>query len=64
MATTLYSFRLNYKNITDDLLKYGKSDLPKWDKEEFVCTCMIDYGVCRKTALKVYEAYHSAIKNL
>ena len=52
-----------YKNIVADLLRYGKVDLPKWDKEEFILVCMADYEVCRQTAEKVYIGYHEAIKN-
>lgn len=51
-----------YKTIIADLLKNGKIDLPKWDKEEFILVCMDDYKVCRQTAEKVYKGYHEAIK--
>lgn len=44
-----------------DLLKNGKVDLPRWNKEEFVLVCMDDYNVCRGTAEKVYKGYHETV---
>lgn len=64
MDTVMNGTRMNYKTITHDLLMYGKEDLPKWDKEEFVIVCMYDYNVCKRTAEKVYNEYHKAIKAL
>ena len=53
---------MKYKNIVAELLKNGKIDLPKWDKEEFILVCIEDFQVCRQTAEKVYQGYHEAIK--
>lgn len=55
---------VKYKSIISDLLKNGKTDLPRWDKEEFITVCMYDYNVCRATAEKVYKGYHDAIRHL
>ena len=54
--------RRTYKDIVAELLKFGKADLPNWDKETFVIICMQDYGVHKTTAERVYEHYHKAIK--
>ena len=54
---------MKYKAIVQDLLKNGKRDLPKWSRAEFVTVCQWDFDVSRRTAEKVYEAYHQAIQS-
>lgn len=49
---------MKYKAIVDELLRIGRNDLSTWSKEEFVTVCMDDYGVCKKTAEKIYQEYH------
>ena len=55
---------MKYQKIIAELLRNGKVDLPKWEKEEFILVCMDDFQVCRQTAEKVYKGYHEAIKNI
>lgn len=55
-------YNMKYKSIVQDLLKNGRPDLPKWSKAEFVTVCQWDYEVSKRTAEKVYEAYHQAIR--
>ena len=55
---------MKYKNIVNDLLKFGVDGIEKWDKEEFVIVCMDDYEVCRATAEKVFAEYHRIVDNI
>ena len=46
-----------YAKILNELLKFGKKDLHKMDKETFINICSEDYCVSRTTAEKVYNSY-------
>ena len=50
------------QKIINRLLLDGKTDLPRWSKDEFVLTAMQEFNICKKTAQKVYDGYHAEIE--
>ena len=53
--------KMNYKTITEDLIKNGVNGLSSWGKDEFVACCEIEYDISKRTALKVYRLYHELV---
>lgn len=51
------------QKIINYLLLNGKTDLPQWEREEFIAVAMQDFNISKQTAKKVYTGYHAAIDN-